>query len=103
MRGKQAMADKEEIVNDLKRILTQDLFVSIPENEINVNDSLADDLGLDSVGLVELTTILEDKYGIEIDGRAAASEELRTLDGWSNFILEKTKERGRSAVSETSA
>jgi acyl carrier protein len=94
------MADKDEIVNELKRILTQDLFVSVPENEINVNDSLADDLGLDSVGLVELTTILEEKYGIEIDGREAASEELRTIDAWSNFIMAKTKE-GRSAVRES--
>jgi acyl carrier protein len=94
------MADKDEIVNELKRILTQDLFVSVPENEINVNDSLADDLGLDSVGLVELTTILEEKYGIEIDGREAASEELRTINGWSNFIMAKTKE-GRPAVRES--
>jgi acyl carrier protein len=94
------MAEKDEIVNELKRILTQDLFVSVPENEINVNDSLADDLGLDSVGLVELTTILEEKYGIEIDGRQAASEELRTIEGWSNFIMAKTKE-GRSAVRES--
>jgi acyl carrier protein len=95
------MADKHEIVNDLKRILTQDLFVAIPENEIKLDDSLADDLGVDSVGLVELVTILEEKYGIEIDGREAASEPLRTLDGLSNFIMVKTNQRSRPAVGES--
>jgi acyl carrier protein len=87
------MPDKNQIVTDLKKILTQDLFVSIPESEIKANDSLADDLGIDSVGFVELVTLVEEKYGIEIDGREANSESLRTLDGLSGFIMAKANNR----------
>jgi acyl carrier protein len=87
------MPDRNQIVSDLKRILTQDLFVAIPESEIRLNDSLADDLGIDSVGFVELVTLVEEKYGIEIDSRDANSESLRTLDALSGFILSKTHNR----------
>jgi acyl carrier protein len=94
------MADKEQIVPELKKILTQDLFVAIPEDEIGLDDSLADDLGIDSVGFVELMTILEEKYGIEIDSREAKNESLRTLGGLCDFIMVKTNQRGRSVVQE---
>jgi acyl carrier protein len=94
------MADKEQIVPELKKILTQDLFVAIPEDEIDLDDSLADDLGIDSVGFVELMSIVEEKYGIEIDGREAKNESLRTLDGLCDFILAKTNQRSRSMVRE---
>ena len=66
-----AVADKETIVKELKKILVEDLFVSIPEGEIKLEDSLSSDLGVDSVGWVELVTILEEKYGIEITGDEA--------------------------------
>ena len=55
------MTDKETIVKELKKILVEDLFVSIPEGEIKLEDSLSSDLGVDSVGWVELVTILEEK------------------------------------------
>jgi acyl carrier protein len=96
------MPDKNQIVSDLKRILTQDLFVAIPESEIKLNDSLADDLGIDSVGFVELVTLVEEKYGVEIDSREANSESLRTLDGLSGFILARIKERGHRPEAQES-
>jgi acyl carrier protein len=97
------MTDKEQVVMELKKILTQDLFVEIPEHEITLDDSLADDLGLDSVGLVELMTLLEEKYGIEIDSREAESERLRTLGGLTDFLVERTNGRSGTLVRESRA
>ena len=93
-----AVADKETIVKELKKILVEDLFVSIPEGEIKLEDSLSSDLGVDSVGWVELVTILEEKYGIEITGDEAASENLRTLDRLSSLVLAKIAARGDEPV-----
>ena len=92
-----AVADKETIVKELKKILVEDLFVSIPEGEIKLEDSLSSDLGVDSVGLIELVTILEEKYGIEISDEAA-SENLRTLDRLSSLVLAKIAARGGEPV-----
>jgi len=92
-----AVADKETIVKELKKILVEDLFVSIPEGEIKLEDSISSDLGVDSVGLIELVTILEEKYGIEISDEAA-SENLRTLDRLSSLVLAKIAARGGEPV-----
>jgi acyl carrier protein len=95
------MADKETIVKDLKQILVEDLFVSIPENEIKLDDALGEDLGVDSVGFVELIAMVEDKFAIQISENEAASGNLRTLDRLSDVILAKiAAERGAHAVSE---
>jgi acyl carrier protein len=87
------MSEKEKVIKELKQILTEDLFVSIPENEIKLEDSLASDLGVDSVGFVELTMLLEEKYGISISGEEATPENFRNLDRLSNFIVSKTAAR----------
>jgi acyl carrier protein len=87
------MSEKEKVVKELKQILTEDLFVSIPENEIKLEDSLANDLGVDSVGFVELTMILEEKYGIPISSEETTPENFRNLDRLSNFIVSKTAAR----------
>jgi acyl carrier protein len=87
------MSQKETVVKELKQILTEDLFVSIPENEIKLEDSLMNDLGVDSVGFVELTMLLEEKYGIPISGEEATPENFRNLDCLSNFIVSKTAAR----------
>ena len=84
------MTEKEQLVRQLKQVLIDDLFVSIPENEIKLEDTLANDLGIDSVGFVELITILEEKYGIEITSEESTPENFRTLDRLSTFIQAKT-------------
>src|SRR5438067_13913965 len=100
--SEQHVADKETIVKELKKILVEDLFVSIPVGEIKLEDSLSSDLGVDSVGLVELVTILEEKYGIEISSDEAASENLRTLDRLSSLVLAKlAASRGEPVGSES--
>ena len=99
--SEQHVADKETIVKELKKILVEDLFVSIPEGEIKLEDSLSSDLGVDSVGLIELVTILEEKYRIEISSDEAESENLRTLDRLSGLVLAKiAARRGERVVSE---
>ncbi|MEJ2698274.1 MAG: acyl carrier protein [Desulfuromonadales bacterium] len=83
------MANQESIVKDLKKILIDDLFVDIPEEEIGLQDSLSSDLGVDSVGFVELITLLEDKYGIQISSDESVSENFRNLEALSGFVQAK--------------
>ena len=94
--------DKETLVKDLKQILIEDLFVSLAPDEIKLEDSLANDLGVDSVGFVELVAILEEKHGIKISDEEAKSGNLRSLDRLSSFILAKTAgKQGERVVSES--
>lgn len=50
----------------IKRILVNDIFVSTPESQIGVDDSLRNVLGLESLGFVELRVQCEDTFDIRI-------------------------------------
>ena len=57
-------------MNDIERaigsILVTDLFVEVPEDRITPDDRLRGDLGLDSLGFVELRVQCENTFGITI-------------------------------------
>lgn len=57
---------KENAVQRIKSILVEDLFVAEDVSEISADAGLADELGLDSVGFVELSTLLSETYGVSI-------------------------------------
>ena len=78
--------DGAQIISDLKKILVEDLFVDIPLEEIKENDSLTIDIGLDSVGLIELVTIVQDKYDLHINIEQDVSDHFRNLQSLSKFI-----------------
>ncbi|MFC5105620.1 acyl carrier protein [Kibdelosporangium philippinense] len=57
-------------MNDIERsigsMLVTDLFVEIPEDRMTPDDRLRGDLGLDSLGFVELRVQCENTFGITI-------------------------------------
>jgi acyl carrier protein len=56
--------------NDIERaigsILVADLFVEVPEDRMNPDDGLRSQLGLDSLGFVELRVQCENTFGVTI-------------------------------------
>jgi acyl carrier protein len=58
---------REDLIPALRKIVVDDLFVEITEEEIGLDDGLRTVIGLDSVGFVELRVICEQKFNIEID------------------------------------
>ncbi|WP_052422985.1 type I polyketide synthase [Nonomuraea candida] len=60
----------ETPVNDIERaigsMLVTNLFVEVPESRLTPDDRLRGDLGLDSLGFVELRVQCEDTFGITI-------------------------------------
>lgn len=77
---------KEQICNDVKKILVDDLFVDIPLEELKEADLLSTDIGLDSVAHIELFSIVEDKYGIKVNTEEGSSENYRTIQSFTDYI-----------------
>jgi acyl carrier protein len=50
----------------LCRIMVSDLFVETPADQIDVNESLRNAYGLDSLGFVELRVQCEDQFNVQI-------------------------------------
>lgn len=75
------------IFDRVREVIADELEVSL--DEVTENASFMDDLGADSLDLVELVMRLEEEFEIEIPDEDA--EKIRTVKDALNYIEEKTK------------
>lgn len=80
--------DRNEIENKIKEILS--LFIT-DELNISNNSLLKEDLGLDSLSLVNLVLTLNDDFNINIKSEEISKENFYSVETLSNFISEKLK------------
>ncbi len=81
------MAEEKSIEQLVKDIIVEQLSVS--EEEVVPGASFVDDLGADSLDLVELVMVLEEKFGQEIPDEAA--EKIQTVQDAIDFIKANIK------------
>ena len=72
----------KEIQEKVKAIIIKQLGVS--EGEVKVDKSFVDDLGADSLDIVELVMAMEDEFGFEIPDEEA--ENIRTVGDAMTYI-----------------
>jgi acyl carrier protein len=58
---------RDDLVAALRRLIVNDLFVEIPEDQIGLDDGLMTVVGLDSVGFVELRVLCERHFNVQVD------------------------------------
>ena len=78
---------EQEILDKVKEMVAGQLGKS--EDEITPDASFIEDLGADSLDLVELIMSMEDEYGLEISDEDA--EKIITVKDAVKFILENKK------------
>jgi acyl carrier protein len=81
------MAQDKEILAKVKEMVASQLGKT--EDEITPESSFIEDLGADSLDLVELIMSMEDEFGLEISDEDA--ESIITVQDAVNFILERKK------------
>lgn len=81
------MADEKEILAKVKEMVSGQLGKS--EDEVTPESSFIEDLGADSLDLVELIMSMEDEFGLEISDEDA--ESIITVQDAINFIGERKK------------
>jgi len=81
------MAQEQEILSKVREMVASQLGKS--EDEITMESSFIEDLGADSLDLVELIMSMEDEFGIEISDEDA--ESIITVQDAINFISERKK------------
>jgi acyl carrier protein len=75
------------IAEKVKKMIVEQLGVN--ESEVNPEAKFIDDLGADSLDIVELVMALEDEYGIEIPDEDA--EKIETVGDAIRYIEEHKK------------
>ena len=88
LRGGELIMSSEEIFEKIKNIIIEQLQVS--ETAVTEEASFIDDLGADSLDLVELIMALEEEFGIEIPD--ADAEKVVTVGDVVNYIKENVNE-----------
>jgi acyl carrier protein len=76
----------DEILERIKKVVTDQLTVDA--SEILLESSFQDDLGADSLDLVELIMGMEEEFEIKIDDETA--QNLKTVKDALDFIVQKT-------------
>jgi acyl carrier protein len=79
----------EDIYERLKKIVIEELEVT--EDAVRPEAKFQEDLGADSLDVVELTMKIEDEFGIKIPDEDV--EKLLTIEDAVNYIEEKLKEK----------
>jgi len=78
---------EQEILEKVKELVASQLGKS--EDEVTPESSFIEDLGADSLDLVELIMSMEDEYGLEISDEDA--EKIITVKDAVKFITENKK------------
>jgi acyl carrier protein len=83
----------EELVQNLKKEIIEALnLVEMSPEDIKENEPLfVDGLGLDSIDALELTVLLEKKYGIKIKTADEGKKILHSVKSMADRILENRK------------
>ena len=76
------MLSKAEIESKVKAIITRQLGVK--DEEVALEKSFVDDLGADSLDIVELVMAMEDEFGFEIPDEEA--ENIKTVGDAVSYI-----------------
>jgi acyl carrier protein len=79
------MATPEEIAERVKSIIVEQLGVSL--EEVTPQASFIEDLGADSLDIVELIMALEEEYDMEIPDEDA--EKIQTVEDVTKYIQSK--------------
>lgn len=81
------MAEGRDITAEVKRIIREQLDVD--EKDIKPESTFIDDLGADSLGLVELVLAFEEAFEIDIPDED--TEKIRTVQDAIDYVEEHTK------------
>ena len=76
--------EHEEILDKVKAVIVEQL--NVEEDDVIEDASFVDDLGADSLDIVELVMALEEEFGVSIPDEQA--EKIKTVGDAVDFITE---------------
>ena len=83
----------EELFSSLRRLMVNDLYVEMPQDQIGLDDGLRTVVGLDSLGFVELRVLCEQRFNIEISDEDYTPENFDSIRHLATLI-ERLKSAG---------
>jgi len=84
--------NKEELVLEIRKIIIQSLSLDQDALDQVANNVpfLREELGIDSIDILELVVALERKYKIKVGNAETAKEIFKSIDSIADFILDNS-------------
>lgn len=82
---------EQTVETRLKKMIVERLFMRIDPENLEVDKSLIDEYGVDSVSLLELVVGLEEEFGIAVDDEDFNVEHFETVAALADFVRQKMK------------
>jgi acyl carrier protein len=79
--------EKKEISDRIKSLLVEDLFLADSVDEISGSAELGTDLGMDSVGFVELATLVGEVFEIKVADTDIGDGHFTSVDKLTEFVV----------------
>ncbi len=89
---------ESSVVFALKRILVTELFVEVPEEQIDPDAGLQSTYGLDSVAFLELRVLSERRFDIAISDADFAPEHFGSLNRLARLITALRSSKAGAAL-----
>lgn len=89
--------EKKEISDRIKNVLVEDLFVADSVSEVGDKDELGTDLGMDSVGFVELATIVGEIFEIKVNDTDVGEGHFQTVEKLTDFVHSRVHAQSATA------
>lgn len=83
------MATKQEIVQNVREFITENIFGGNDNPDLKNDTSLISSRIMDSIVALKLVTHLESTFGIEFEAHEVSQENLDTIDRISEFVAAK--------------
>lgn len=68
-----------DVAATIKEILSDDIFVEVPVADMDLDDSLRDVYGLDSLGFVELRVQAQNRFGVQVPDADYSPDNFATI------------------------
>ena len=79
-----------DIKKELQDFIVENFLFGSTETQVGDEDSFMKNGILDSTGIVELMSFLEEKFGIEVDDEEMVPENLDSINNVVSFVSRKT-------------
>ena len=90
---------RDDLIQKLRQIIVNDLYVEIEPEKIGLEDGLRTVVGLDSIGFVELRVLCEQRFNVEISDDDYTPENFTSIRRLAELIdqLQANKKTAQSS------
>jgi acyl carrier protein len=89
--------NETEIINDTRAYITENFLYARPNYVVAEDEHLLEKGVVDSMGMVELITFLQDRFGVEPADDEITEDNFATLQRIAGFVLRKLDAQGLAA------